>query len=168
MSVEVRVEPLIGKLPTVAWRWDAETDILAGSFKVATTGPGLTGTVELTNDEGAIAVLDVIGGVIHSLDVVVWPEVSVSTQLTPPVPTGDGRVVVPSRLSQPGIASLEMDAALSIATTADESVFHLRLGNRRPVEVVRIADHWLAEVDQKRRLAGFWLLAVPKFEGEQD
>lgn len=166
LSVEVRVEPLAGKLPSLTWRWDTETDILAGSFKVAAKGSGLTGTVELTDDEGAIAVLDVIGGLIHGIDVVVWPEVSIVSQLTPPVPTGDGRVVMPARQSQPGIASLEMDAALSISTTPDENTFHLRLGSRRPVEAVRVADRWLIEVDQKRRLAGFWLLEVPKFEGE--
>ena len=167
MNVDVRVEPLAGKLPTVAWRWDPETDILAGSFKLAGKGTGLTGTVELADAEGAIAVVDVIGGVVRGLDVVVWPEVATVGQLSAPAPATEGRVVVPSRQSQPGIASLELDTALSVEANADESVFHLRIGARRSVEVVRIADHWLVEVDQKRKLAGFWLLSVPRFEGEE-
>jgi hypothetical protein len=33
MSLETRVEPLSGKLPSIGWKWDPETDILAGSFK---------------------------------------------------------------------------------------------------------------------------------------
>ncbi len=168
MSLDARIEPLSGKLPSITWKWDAETDILAGSFKGKDKAGGLTGTVELTDDEGSIAVVDVAGGIVRGIDVVVWPEVSTVPGLTPPTRYQDGRVIIPSRASQPGIASLEVDTTLSVSTDAGESVFHLRIGTRRDVEVVRIADTLLVEVDAKRRIAGFWLTSVPPFPGERD
>ena len=76
MHMEARVEPLTGSPPSISWRWDPETDILSGAFKGNRKRGGLTGTVELTDDEGSVAVLDVNNGVICGMDVVVWPEVA--------------------------------------------------------------------------------------------
>src|SRR4026209_669522 len=109
MSMDARVEPLSGALPTINWRWDPETDILSGAFKGNRKSGGLTGSVELTDDEGSVAVLDVSNGVICGLDVVVWPEVSTSPTLQVPAQLTDGRVVLPSRPSRPGVASVEVD-----------------------------------------------------------
>jgi hypothetical protein len=168
MSLDTRIEPLTGKLPSISWRWDPETDILSGSFKGKEKAGGLTGTVELTDEEGSIAVVDVAGGIVRGLDVVVWPEVSTIPGLTAPAPVKDGRVIIPSRSSQPGIASLEVDTTLSVSTNPGESVFHLRIGTKREVEGIRIADTLIIEVDQKRRIAGFWLTNVPPFPAERD
>src|SRR5919112_4701411 len=142
MSLEARMEPLSGALPSITWRWDPETDILSGSFKGNRKSGGLTGTVELTDDEGSVAVLDVNNGVICGLDVVVWPEVSTAATLQVPARLTDGRVVLPSRPSRPGVASVEVDTSLSVQTNGAESVFHLRIGARREVEVVRVADNF--------------------------
>ena len=49
-----------------------------------------------------------------------------------------------------------------------QSVFHLRIGLRRPVEVVRVADNFYVEVDQQGGLAGFWLSNVPPFTAFED
>lgn len=168
MTLDTRIDPLSGKLPTIAWQWDAETDILAGSFKGKEKGTGLTGTVELTDEEGSIAVVDVAAGVVRGLDVVVWPEVSTVPGLAAPTAAREGRVIIPSRPSQPGIASVEIDTTLSVSTNPGETVFHLRIGTRRDVEVIRIADNLLVEVDSKRRIAGFWLVNVPAFPAERD
>jgi hypothetical protein len=162
MTVDTRVEPLAGPLPGIAWHWDPETDILSGGFHVDEGAGGLDGSVELADDEGSVAVVDVAQGVVCGLDVVVWPEVHVVPELAPPDASA-GRVVVPARSSRPGIASLEVDSTLSLATNHDESVFHLRIGTRREVAPVRVADHLIVELDHKRRLAGFWLTAVPPF-----
>ena len=35
MNIDTRVEPLEGRLPTVEWRWDVETDILSGGFRAS-------------------------------------------------------------------------------------------------------------------------------------
>ncbi len=168
VGVEARVEPLNGALPTIAWRWDPETDILSGSFKGNRKAGGLTGTVELTDDEGSVAVLDVNNGVICGLDVVVWPEVTTVADLQVPAQANDGRVVVPSRPSRPGVASVEVDTTLSVQTNSSESVFHLRIGARRQVEIVRVADTFHIEVDRNGGLAGFWMSKVPPFTAFED
>src|SRR5437667_7862399 len=126
VAVEARVEPLTGPLPSIGWRWDPETDILSGAFKGNRKSGGLTGTVELTDAEGSVAVLDVNNGVICGLDVVVWPEVTTSATLQVPARLTDGRVVLPSRPSRPGVASVEVDTTLSVETNTAESVLHLR------------------------------------------
>ena len=161
MIVEAQVEPIDGPAPAIIWRWDSETDILSGSFKPGGRVAGLTGTVELADDEGSVAVVDVSGGVVRGLDIVIWPPVITVPDLRPPTPAREGRVVLPSRPSQPGVASVELDTMLSVSANADESVIHLRIGSRRAAEPIRVADHLLIELDQRRRLAGFWLDNVP-------
>jgi len=168
VKVDTRVEPLTGSLPSIGWRWDPETDILSGAFKGNRKSGGLTGTVELTDAEGSVAVLDVNNGVICGLDVVVWPEVTTSAGLQIPARLTDGRVVLPARPSRPGVASVEVDTTLSVETNSAESVFHLRIGPRRSVEVVRVADNFYVEVDQRGGLAGFWLTNVPPFTAFED
>jgi hypothetical protein len=163
MSMDARIEPLSGSLPNVNWRWDPETDILSGAFKGNRKSGGLTGTVELTDAEGSVAVLDVNNGVICGLDVVVWPEVTTVAELQVPAKLTDGRVVLPARPSRPGVASVEVDTTLSVQTNSAESVFHLQIGAPRPVEGVRAADNFYVEVDQEGGLAGFWLTNVPPF-----
>ena len=168
MSMDARIEPLSGALPSVSWRWDPETDILSGAFKGNRKSGGMTGTVELTDAEGSVAVLDVNNGVICGLDVVVWPEVITVSDLQVPAKLTDGRVVLPSRPSRPGVASVEIDTTLSVQTNGTESVFHLQIGPRRPVEGVRAADNFYIEVDHEGGLAGFWLTNVPAFQGLDD
>jgi len=168
MSIEARIEPLSGALPGISWRWDSETDILSGAFKGNRKTGGLTGTVELTDAEGSVAVLDVNNGVICGLDVVVWPEVTTGSDLRVPAKLTDGRVVLPSRPSRPGVASLEVDTTLSVQTNSAESVFHLQIGPKRSVECVRAADNFYIEVDPQGGLAGFWLTNVPAFTALED
>ena len=168
MSIDARIEPLSGALPSINWRWDPETDILSGAFKGNRKSGGLTGSVELTDAEGSVAVLDVNNGVICGVDVVVWPEVIAVAELKVPVQLADGRVVLPARASRPGVASVEVDTTLSVQTNATESVFHLQIGPKRPVEGVRAADNFYVEVDQQGGLAGFWLTNVPAFTPLED
>ena len=168
MSMDARIEPLSGGLPSISWRWDPETDSLSGAFKGNRKSGGLTGTVELTDAEGSVAVLDVNNGVICGLDVVVWPEVITVADLQVPAKLTDGRVVLPARPSRPGVASLEVDTTLSVQTNGAESVFHLQIGPKRAVEGVRTADNFYIEVDNEGGLAGFWLTNVPAFQGLEE
>jgi len=166
--MEARIEPLGGALPSIAWRWDPETDILSGSFKDNRKSGGLTGTVELTDAEGSVAVLDVNSGVVCGIDVVVWPEVSTRSDIQPPSRSTEGRVVLASSGSRAGVSSVEVDTSLSVETNANESVFHLLIGPRRSVEAVRAADNFYVEVDQRGGLAGFWMTNVPPFSSFQE
>ena len=69
--------------------------------------------------------------------------------------------MVPSRAAKSGVAALEFDTTLNVSADPTERTYHLRIGTRRPVEPIRIADHFLVEVDGAQRLAGFWLEDVP-------
>ncbi len=168
MTLAAHIEPLSGKLPSVAWRWDPETDILSGAFKASRKIGGLTGSVELTDDVGSVAVLDVTDGVICGIDIVVWPEVAGTPGLQVPAQLTEGRVVTAKRPSRPGITSMEVDTSLSVRTDEAQSVFHLRIGPIRSVEVVRVADHFFIEVDREGSVAGFWLAGVPPFPAFED
>lgn len=161
MALEARAEPLDGKLPSLEWRWDAETEILSGGFRLPKGKPGLTGTVELTSADGGIVVLDVVSGAICGLDVVVWPEVEEDPTLTAPAGYIDGRVVLHGRAQGGAVASVELDTDLMVWADPRGSVFHLILGEPRPASVVRAADGFFIEVDAQHRLAGFWLTGVP-------
>lgn len=161
MALEVHALPLPGPLPAIRWRWDAETDILSGAFRVGPPGAGYTGTVELNDEEGSIAVLDVSGGVLCGLDIVVWPEITNLPGLAAPVEARLGQVLVPSRAAKRGVAALEFDTTLTVSADPDERTFHLRIGTRRAVEPIRVADRFLVEVDGAQRLAGFWIEDAP-------
>lgn len=163
MSLQAHIEPLDGKLPTLNWRWDPETDILSGAFKAGRKIGGLTGTLELSDDAGSVAVVEVSDGVICGLDMVVWPDVGTRPGLAVPADLTDGRVIVARRPSRPGISAVEVDATLRLTTDPSETVFHLCVGDDRPVKLIRIADHLRVEVDEAGYVAGFWLTGVPPF-----
>lgn len=163
MGFAARVEPLSGKLPTVTFKWDPETEILSGHFKGAGKAEGLTGTVELEGPDGSFAVLDVAGGRLRGLEVVVWPETQTVPSLTPPAATERGRLMLPARPSQPGIAAVEVDTHMVAEKTPDDSTIHLRVGPQRKVKLIQVAENLMLELDEASEIAGFWLLEVPPF-----
>jgi hypothetical protein len=164
MQFETRIEPLDGKLPKVSYRWDPETDILTVACKGVTKGNGMNGTVDLEGGDGSFVVIDVAGGALRGVDVVTWPDdVKTVAKLAAPAPDKDAQVTFPTRLSQPGVAAVEVDTALNVEKNETETVFHIRVGRTRAATVVRVGDHLLVEVDKQSRLAGLWLLEVPPF-----
>ena len=164
MHFEARIEPLNGKLPKVTYRWDPETDILTVACKGVPKGNGMNGTVDLEGGDGSFVVIDVAGGAMRGVDVVTWPDdVRTVASLKPPEASKEGQLTFPGRLSQPGIAAVEVDTALTVDKDQAESVFHIRVGRQRPATIVRVADHMLVEIDKQSRIAGLWLLQVPPF-----
>lgn len=163
MAYLATVDKLEGKLPAMKYRWDAETEILSGQFSVSKKTAGLTGSVELAGAEGSFVILDVAGGAVRGLEIVVWPETAIVEGLTAPAPGSQGRLMMPARASQPGIAAVEVDTHLSVQRRADESVIHLRVGPRRKVTTVQLADGLIVEVDGDGNIAGLWLTNVPPF-----
>jgi hypothetical protein len=172
MGLGARIVEKKGRVPHIAWRWDPETDILTGAVKrsAAKGAPGLNGSVELEGSDGSFVLLDVAGGAIRGVEVVVWPDVRTVPSLAAPGEAKHGDVELPGRRSQPAVAAVEVDASLAIDTNANESVFHVRVGPMRPVTPVRVADGLVVEVDEREELAGLWLTEVPAFpappEGE--
>lgn len=168
MGLGARVVAREGGVPRISYRWDRETDILTGAVKGgAGEGAGLTGSVELEGSDGSFILLDVRGGVICGVEVVVWPDVRTVAALEPPRGVKDGQVVLPTRRSQPSVAAVEVDTALTIETNATESVFHVRVGPGRRAEAIRVADGLLVEVDEQNDLAGLWLIEVPPFPADE-
>lgn len=164
MHYETKIEPLDGKLPKVSYRWDPETDILSAVCKGASKSTGMNGSVDLEGSDGSFVLLDVAGGSLRGLDVVTWPDdIRTVETLTAPAVSKEARVLFPSRRSQPAVAAVEVETALTVEKNPGESVIHIRVGRARPVNVVRVADSLLVEVDKQSRLAGLWLLDVPPF-----
>lgn len=167
MGLAGRVVERTGRVPHISYKWDAETDILTGAIKSGRKkAGGLTGSVELEGSDGSFILLDVAGGVICGVEVVVWPDVRTAS-VTAPVQVEDADVLLPTRRSQPSVAAVEVDTALTIETNASESVFHVRLGPARKARAVRVADGLLVEVDDGEELAGLWLLDVPPFPADE-
>lgn len=159
------VEP-VTSLPVLTWRWDAETDILSGSFRGASMSR-LDGTIELNDVEGAIAVLDIAHGAVSGLDIVVWPEVTTSRTLLLPTSVDSGRLVLGGAVTD-RTASFEVESPLTMRTNAGENLYHLRLGEQRVARTVRVADQLLVELDPDGALAGCWLIGVPPFPNLED
>src|SRR5437899_8705883 len=156
MSFETRIEPLDGKLPKVSYRWDPETDILSVPCKGEAKASGLNGTVDLEGDDGSFVLLDVAGAGLRGVEVVSWPDdVRTLDTLAVPEPTKEGRVVFASRKSQPNVAAVEVDTALTVEKNHTESVLHIRVGRTRAATDVRIAEHVHVERYKQSRLGGF-------------
>ncbi len=164
MGLGARIVDKKGRVPHIAWRWDPETDILTGAVKrTAPKGePGLNGSVELEGGDGSFVLLDVAGGAIRGVAVVVWPDVRTVPTLAAPAEAKHGDVELAAKRAQ-AVAAVEVDATLSIDTNPTESVFHVRVGPARTVLPVRVADGLVVEVDEHQDLAGLWLTDVPAF-----
>ncbi len=170
MGLAAKVVERKGKPPRINYKWDAETDILTGAVKGGAKDEGdagLTGSVELEGVDGSFVLLDVAGGSIRGVEVVVWPDVRTVATLAPPTEVADADVHLPNRRSQPSIAAIEVDTPLTIETNGAETVFRVRVGVSRKVEVVRVAEGLLIELDEQHELAGLWLVGVPPFPSEE-
>ena len=170
MGLAAKVVDRKGKPPKINYRWDAETDILTGAVKGAAKDDdnnGLTGSVELEGVDGSFVLLDISGGSIRGVEVVVWPDVRTVHTLQAPASQNDSDVMLPTRKSQPSVAAVEVDTPLTIETNPTESVFRVRIGPSRKVDVVNVAEGLLIELDENQELAGMWLVGVPPFPADE-
>src|SRR3990172_1835280 len=103
------------------------------------------------------------GGGVGGVGVVVWPEPQTVPGLTAPAARERGRLVLPARPSQPGIAAVEVDTHMVAEKTPDDSTIHLRVGPQRRVKLIQVAENLVLELDEASEIAGFWLLQVPPF-----
>lgn len=164
MKIAVQLEPALGSPAEVAYRWDADTDILSAQLSSQSKmgAEGMSGSVGLEGSDGSWLILDVNDGCIRGVEVAVWPDVRQLTRFSPPTVIEDAHVVVPARRSQPDIASVEM-AARSIVAEADQAGrnFHFRLGKPRETRVIRLGRDLLLDLDEKSQISGLWFLNVP-------
>ena len=124
----------------------------------------MSGSVGLEGADGSWLILEVTAGRIHGVEVAVWPDVQKRNTLSPPGSIEDGHVTVPSRRSQPNVASVEVETALRAEADEAERVFHFTLGRPRQTRTIRLAKDLLLDVDPANNLVGLWLLNVPPFK----
>lgn len=167
MTFAGRITEFEGPIPRVNYRWDPETEILSGAIDALPGESGYTGAIELEDPAGAFVTLDLQEGSLRAVEVVVWPETETVDALTPPTDVPGGRLSVPPRPSQPGIAFVEVDAAMRAAKSPDGNTYRLSIGPRRKSRAYRLADNLLIEMDDAGQPAGFWLLNVPPFPQEK-
>jgi hypothetical protein len=127
----------------------------------------MSGSVELEGPDGSWLILEVTAGRIHGVEIAVWPDVKKRSTLQPPGAVEDGHVVVPSRKSQPEVASLEVETALTAEADEAERVFHFTLGRPHKPRTIRLAKDLLLDVDASSNLVGLWLLNVPPFSAQK-
>lgn len=163
MDIAVQLEPIVGAPPAVAYRWDADTDILTARLDGSVDGTGASGSVEVESGDGAWIILDVVKGRIFGLEVAVWPDVRTRATLTPPPAVEDAHVRLPMDATQPGAGLLEIETTLLAECDESERVVHFRLGGARGVRTVRPGRDFLIDLDPHSRIAGLWLLNVPPF-----
>lgn len=163
MKIPIRIEPANESAPAVEYRWDPDTEILSAQLQPRSSAQGMTGSVELEGADGSWLILDLAAGRINGVEVAVWPDVQKKSALQPPGTVEDARVSVPSRSSQPGIASMEVDVPLLAEADEAERVFHFKLGGSRSKRTVRLARDLLLDVDGSSHLVGLWMLNVPPF-----
>jgi len=168
--IAVKVEPAQAaslSLPRVEYRWDADTDILTATMNGAAKGQGMSGSVGIEGADGSWLIFDVSGGRIAGVEVAVWPDVRKVQELPLPADTAPGLVSIPSRPSQPGIASLEIDTRLVADADPAERTIHFRFGAPRAVRAVRVGEDLILDIDAADHIAGVWLLNVPPFPSDQ-
>ena len=161
MRIVVELEPATSAAPKVEYTWDADTEILSAQLSPRPKGTGMSGSVGLEGSDGSWVILDVASGRINGVEIAVWPDVRRLSELSPPNKIEDLDVTVPTRRSQPEIASLEVDTRLVAEADQAQRTFHFRLGKPRDSRAVRVATDLLVEVDDQNRLSGLWLLNVP-------
>jgi hypothetical protein len=163
VKIPIELKPAAdSNAPAVEYRWDPDTEILSAQLNPRAKGNGMSGSVGLEGADGSWLILDVSEGRINGVEIAVWPDVQKRNSLKPPA-CEDALVTVPSRRSQPNVASLEFETALLAEADESERVFHFVLGKRRQTRTVRFAKDLLLDVDGSNHLAGLWLLNVPPF-----
>jgi hypothetical protein len=163
VKIPIQVEPADGTSPAVEYRWDTDTEILSAQVTPQGSGKGMSGSVEVEGSDGSWLIFEVSSGRINGVEVAVWPDVRKRDTLAPPNTIEDASIRVPSRKSQPGLASLEIETALTAEADEAERVFHFRMGKSRVTRTVRFAKDLLLELDGNGHMVGIWLLNVPPF-----
>ncbi len=168
MSLEVRVEDVAdADLPSVDYRWDADTDILCATLRTAGASEGLTGSLDIEGADGAWLTLELTDGRLGAVEVAVWPDVRSVETLAPPAAATPARIRIPTRTSQPGLAAVEVDTAIRAVADGAERTIHFRIGPQRPSRALRVARDLLIEVDGASHISGLWLLNVPPSPARQ-
>jgi hypothetical protein len=157
MDLAAEIRGVREALPALPFCWDTETEILSGRAPPPEPSDGFTGSVELESPEGAVILLETVGGVLCGVEVVVWPDLVRRPGLVAPYDAQPARVALTGLGTTASV--LEMETPITADVTLQESLIHLRLGPA--ARTVKAAENLLVDVDAQGRVAGLWLLRVP-------
>jgi hypothetical protein len=161
VKIAVQLGPASEAPAEVAYKWDSDTEILSAQLSPVVAGNGMSGSVGLEGSDGSWLILDVNAGRISGVEIAVWPDVRKLPALSLPSNVEDAHVVIPSRRSQPNIASMEMATRMIAEADPAQRNFHFRLGKPKLTRTIRLARDVLLDVDDKSQITGLWLLNVP-------
>jgi len=166
VNIVVQLAPRDGAAPKTVYTWDADTDILSASVRLAPAKSGKSGSVEVEGTDGSWIILDLLDEHISGVEIAVWPGVTKREALAMPPTVQDAAVRVPAGGKAPAVTAFEVEIPMSAETDAQERNFHFRLGVPRETSAVRVAQDLLLDVDATNHVAGVWLLNVPPFPDE--
>ncbi len=168
MTITTKVLPHNDDLRQMEFRWNQETEILAGDLPGLVAEENASHTIELGGTQGSYMSLNVQDGILTGIEVVVWPRGHRVEDLSPPEATRIGRlqVTVAGETASPDV--VELDVPFFCTRDVNESRVHLAFGARRDVEAVALAKNLIAEIDRQGNLAGLWLTEIPRFPGARE
>src|SRR5262249_29022198 len=111
MRLSVQLAPTQDAPAPVEYVWDPDTEILSARFRDPAAARGMSGSLGLEGSDGSWLIFDVKGGRIHAVEVAVWPDMRPCSSINPPANVEHLAVTVPSRPSQPDVASVQVAAA---------------------------------------------------------
>jgi len=168
VTITTKILPYHDHLKQVEFRWNQETEILAGDLPGVGGEQSTSHTIELGGTQGSYMSLNVQDGILNGIEVVVWPRGHRVEYLVPPKANRIGRlqVTVAGSTGPPGV--VELDVPFFCTRDVNGSIVHLVFGARRDVEAVALAKNLIAEVDKAGYLAGLWLIDIPRFPGAKE
>ena len=161
-AVEVQVKPGPTNFLAIPFRWDMETEILAGSLDDLVAEATSHCTVELEDTLGAVVSLDAADGFLCGIEIVVWPKSDIVADIRAPDATWHAGLFLPVAIDT-DLPIVEVDTSLGCELAPDESVIHLTIGEAEVTQSVAVARNFLIDLDSNHMLAGAWLLHVPPF-----
>jgi len=161
MPVPTAIETAKRPLPAFDFHWDSETEILAGRHELPLPDGETAVAWELEGPDGAVVVLETVGGTLCGIEVVVWPDVEQARSLVAPHDAPPARVeLVAPKIVRGGV--VEIETAISASAPQSETLIHVALGVPR-ARSVRLAENVIVDLDADGHLAGLWLQNLPLF-----
>lgn len=162
-AFDVRLEPIdAADVPSVAYQWDPDTEILRAALRSPGVAEGLTGSLDIEGADGAWLMLELANGRLTAVEVAVWPEVRTVERLDPP-PAVPARFLLPAGGTGLEPTAVEVETPIRAVADRAERTIHFRIGPPRPSRAVRVAGELLLELDGRAGIAGLWFLNVPPF-----
>lgn len=179
MCLPVALSPIAGPLRRVEYLHDPETEILVARIHAAigsaSSAIGEVRTespvsVEIEGRDGSWLTLELRSGRIAGIAIAVWPPIRVRGGLQPPAQAGAVDELVSGGVAA-GVAVNELSARVVAEADVAGRTVHFTLhrggmvaerGRRSTLQTVQIAHDVMLEVDAAHRIAGLWLLNVPR------